>query len=390
MDDRARRPRSVLATVWILLACAAIGTGIGLVVRAVRDGGDGGPKAIKVRPARRGPQSPAALWLFGATTVRLDPTTLSDPRDAGFRGFGSVLGSEAVVYMFDAGTGRFGVVDATRDRIVGETTVPVRKGVDVDVAPVLAAQRDIVWLVTGPGRLTRYEVANGSTSEVELPTDVVSEAAAGGPPAPTGPTRVVADEEAIWAVYDLGVTGSRPLTAVVRLAPDGTITARAALPLAGPGGDRLEPQAIALGEGAIWIVGRTAVIGLDARTLAARPSFAVQSQSPVEVHDAAVAAGALWSYDALSGDLLRIGVEDGQVRQRVALVSDPRPRLPAPAQIVGGGDVLWVRVRIGGATTLEQRVTRVDARSGDISGRFDAPPELEVGAIAVSRAPPGA
>jgi hypothetical protein len=381
MDDRARRPRSALATVWILLACAAIGTGIGLVVRGVRDGGDGGPPAIKVRPARRGPQSPAALWLFGARTVRLDPTTLSDARDAGFRGFGSVLGGEGVVYMFDAGTGRFGVVDATRNRIVGETTVPVREGVDVAVAPVLAAQRDAVWLVTGRGRLTRYEVASGSISEIELPTDVVSEAAAGGPPAPTGPTRVVADGEATWAVYDLGVTGNPPLTAVVRVAPDGTITARAALPAT----DRVEPQGIALGEGAIWIVDPTHVVGLDVRTLSPRQSFAVQSQPPIELHDAAVAAGALWSYDAVSGELLRIGLQDGQVRQRVALVVEPPPRLPAPAQIVGGGDVLWVRVRIGGATTLEQRVTRVDARSGDISGRFDAPPDLEVGAIAVSR-----
>jgi hypothetical protein len=390
MDDRGRRPRSVLATVWILLACAAVGTGIGLVVRAVRDGGDGGPRAITVRPARRGPQSPAALWLFGARTVRLDPTTLSDARDAGFRGFGSVLGGEGVVYLFDAGTGRFGVVDATRNRIVGETTVPVRGGVDVDVMPVLAAQRDAVWLVTGPGRITRYELATGSTSDVELPTDVVPEDAAGGPPAPRGPTRVVADDESAWAVYDLGVTGNPPLTAVVRLAPDGTITARAALPAVGPGGDRLEPQAIALAEGAIWIAGRTAVIELDARTLATRQSFPVQSQSPVELYDAAVAAGSLWSYDALSGDLLRVGAEDGQVRQRVALVAGPPPRLPAPAQIVGGGGVLWVRVRIGGATTLEQRVTRIDARSGEITGRFDAPPELEVGAIAVSRAPPGA
>jgi hypothetical protein len=385
MDDRARRPRSVLATVWILLACAAVGTGIGLVVRAVRDEGDSGPAAIKVRPARRGPQSPAALWLFGSRTVRLDPTTLSDARDAGFRGFGSVLGGEGVVYMFDVGSGRFGVVDPTQNRIVGETTVPVRRGVDVDVAPVLAAQRDAVWLVTGPGRLTRYEVANGSTSEVELPTDVVSEAAAGGPPAPSGPTRVVSDAEATWAVYDVGVTGNPPLTAVVRLAPDGNITARAVLPVTGPTGGRLEPQAIALGEGGLWIVGHTAVIGLDARTLDVRRSFAVQSQSPVELHDAAITAGVLWSYDALSGDLVRIGSEDGEIRQRVALVSDPPPRLPAPAQIVGGRDVLWVRVRIGGATTLEQRVTRVDARSGDITGRFDAPPELEIGAIAVSR-----
>lgn len=383
MDDRGRRPRSVLATVWILLACAAVGTGIGLVVREVRDGGGSGPRAIEVRPARRGPQSPAALWLFGARTVRLDPKTLSDARDAGFRGFGSVLGGEGVVYLFDAGTGRFGVVDATRNRIVGETTVPVRKGVDVDVMPVLAAQRDAVWLVTGPGHLTRYEVATGRTSDVELPTDVVSEQAAGGPPAP-GATRVVADEEAAWAIYDLGVTGNPPLTAVVRIAPDGTITARAALPATGPGGGRLEPQAVALGEGTIWVVGHGAVVGLDARALAARQSFAVQSQSPVELHDAAVAAGSLWSYDALGGDLLRIGVEDGQVRQRIALVSGSPTRLPAPAQIVGGGDVLWVRVRIGGATTLEQRVTRVDARSGEITGRFDAPPELEIGAIAVS------
>jgi hypothetical protein len=384
MDDRGRRPRSVLAAVWILLACAAVGTGLGLIVRAVRDGDDGPPRAITVRPARRGPQSPAALWLFGARTVRLDPTTLSDARDAGFRAFGSVLGGDGVVYLFDAGTGRFGEVDATRNRIVGETTVPLREGVDLDVTPVLAAQRGAVWLVTGRGRLTRYELATGNTFDVELPTDVVSEEAAGGPPA-AGATRVVADDEATWAVYDLGVTGNPPLTAVVRIAPDGTITARAALPATTPGGGRLEPRAVALGEDAVWIVGRAAAVGLDARTLAVRQSFVVQSQSPVELHDAAIAAGSLQSYDALGGDLLSIGIEDGEVRRRLPLVDAPPPRLPAPAQIVARGDALWVRVRIGGATTLEQRVTRIEARSGDITGRFDAPPELEIGAIAVSR-----
>ena len=69
---------------WILVACAAIGTGIGLVVRHVRSDDGSGPKPIRVRPARPGPHSAAGLWLFGATTVRLDPTTLSDPRDVGF------------------------------------------------------------------------------------------------------------------------------------------------------------------------------------------------------------------------------------------------------------------------------------------------------------------
>jgi hypothetical protein len=382
MDDRARRPRSVLATVWILLACAAVGTGIGILIRAVRDDGEAGPRAIKVRPARPGIQGPAALWLFGARTVRLDPTTLSDAREAGFQGFGSVLGGPGVVYLFDPGTGRFGVVDATRNRLV-QTTLPVQAGPQVDVAPILAAQRSVLWLVTGPGRLTRYDLSAGTTNEIELPTDVVSEEAAGGPPAP-GATRVVADDEAVWAVYELGVTGNPPVTGVVRLAPDGTIAARSSLPRDAPGGGRFEPQAVAVGHGTVSVVGRTAVVALDATSLAIRRSFVVQAESPVELHDAAFAASTLWSYDATSGALLRIGVDDGTVRSRVVLADGAPPTAPAPASIVTDGYALWVRLRLS-AATLEQRVTRVDARSGDITGRFDAPAGLEVGAIAVSR-----
>jgi hypothetical protein len=375
MNDRGRRPRSVLATVWILLVCAAVGTGIGLIVRAVRDGGDGGPRAITVRPARAAPQSPAALWLFGARTVRLDPTALSDARDAGFQGFGSVLGVKGVVYLFDPGTGRFGVVDAARNRLV-QTAVPVEDDVRLDVTPVLAAQRNAVWLGTGRGLLTRYELSTGSITEVELPTDVVSEAAAGGPPA-AGTTRVVADGDAAWAVYDLGVTATPPHTALVRLAPDGTITARAALAPAAS-----QPQAVVVGDGVLWLVGRAGVVGLDATSLAVRHRVALQTDSPVELHDAAFADGSLWSYDARSGALLRLGA-DGEVQARVALTEGAPPRAPAPASIVSDGTALWVRVRIS-ATTLEQRISRVDARSGEITGRFDAPPELEIGAIAVS------
>jgi hypothetical protein len=189
-------------------------------------------------------------------------------------------------------------------------------------------------------------------------------------------------------VYDLGVTGNPPITAVVRLTPDGTVTMRAALPPTLPAGSRLAPQAVAIGDGAVWIVGNAGAVAVDAGTLAVRNSFDVQSPTPVELHDAAIAAGSLWSYDALSGELLDMGIDDGQVRRRITLVDGPPARLPAPAQIVAGGDVLWVRVRVGDPTALQQRVTRVDARTGEITGRFDAPPELEVGAIAVSRAPP--
>jgi hypothetical protein len=387
MEARGRRPRSALATVWILVVCAAIGTGIGLVVRHVRSDDGGGPEPIRVRPARPGPQSAAGLWLFGATTVRLDPTTVSDPRDVGFQGFGAVLGGEATVYLYDPTTGRLGVIDATRNALAGRTNVPVQGGVSADVAPVIAEQRGALWLVTGPGRLTRDEVATGATTEVTLPTDVVSESAAGGPPAAAA-TRVVANDEAAWAVYDLGVMGNPALPAAVRVADDGAITARAALPDR-VDGDGFEPQAVALGDGMLWIVGRTAVVGLDPATLAVRRSFTVQDGTPVDLHGGAVAGGLLWSYDAQSGALLGIGPDAGGVRRRVVLTGSAQTQVRAPATIVGGGNVLWVRVRIGSPNTLEQLITRVDAQSGDITGRFSAPSQLEVGEIAVSRAAAG-
>ena len=241
--------------------------------------------------------------------------------------------------------------------------------------------------MTGPGRLTRDELATGATTEVTLPTDVVSESAAGGPPAPTA-TRVVANDEAAWAVYDLGVMGNPALPAAVRVADDGTITARAALPDR-VDGDRFEPQTVALGDGMLWIVGRTAVVGLDPATLAVRRSFTVQDGTPVDLHGGAVAGGLLWSYDAQSGALLGIGPESGGVRQRVVLTGGAQTQFRAPATIVGGGNVLWVRIRIGSPNTLEQLITRVDAQSGDITGRFSAPSQLEVGEIAVSRAAAG-
>jgi len=139
----------------------------------------------------------------------------------------------------------------------------------------------------------------------------------------------------------------------------------------------------------LWIVGRTAVVGLDPSMLAVRGSFTVQDGTPVDLHGAAVAGGLLWSYNAQSGALLGIGPDGGRVRQRVVLTGGAQTQFRAPATIVGGGDVLWVRARVGSPNTLEQLITRVDAQSGDVTGRFTAPPQLEVGEIAVSRAAAG-
>src|SRR5262249_57586644 len=107
-------------------------------------------------------------------------------------------------------------------KLAGKSAVGVQGGVGAEGARVLAEQSGALWLVTGPGRLTRDDLASGNTTDVTLPADVVSAEAAGGPPAP-GATRVVADTDAAWAVYDLGVTGNAPLPAAVRLADDGSI-----------------------------------------------------------------------------------------------------------------------------------------------------------------------
>ena len=387
MEARGRRPRSALATVWILVACAAIGTGIGLVVRHVRSDDGSGPKPIRVRPARPGPHSAAGLWLFGATTVRLDPTTLSDPRDVGFQGFGAVLGGEGTVNLYDPTTGRLGVIDATRNELAGRTNVPVQSGVSAEVAPVLAdaARRALAGDRARPADPRRARDRDDDRGHAAHRRRVGGR---GGRSTRGDRDAVVADDEAAWAVYELGVTGNPALPAAVRVADDGTVTARAAVPDR-VDGNRFEPQAVALGDGMLWIVGRTAVVGLDPATLAVRGSFTVQDGTPVDLHGAAVAGGLLWSYDAQSGALLGIGPDVGRVRQRVVLAGGAQTRFRAPATVLGGGDVLWVRARVGSPNMLEQLITRVDAQTGDVTGRFTAPPQLEVGEIAVSRVAAG-
>src|SRR5262249_58067447 len=154
---------------------------------------------------------------------------VADPRGVGVRGFGSVLGGVGTVYLYDPSTGRVGVIDATRNDLAGRTTIAVPGGVGAADAPVLAEQRGALWLVTGPGRLTRDDLPTGSTTELTLPTDVVSEQAAGGPPAP-GATPVVADDDAAWGVYELGVAGNPAVPAAGRIAAGGGLTGPAAAP----------------------------------------------------------------------------------------------------------------------------------------------------------------
>ena len=83
MEARDRRPRSALATVWILVACAVIGTGIGLVVRQVRVG-----RRRRTAPNPRPTGTSGTTERSGTVAVRGDngpPRSVDALRPAGRR-----------------------------------------------------------------------------------------------------------------------------------------------------------------------------------------------------------------------------------------------------------------------------------------------------------------
>ena len=353
---------------WILVACAAIGTGIGLVVRRSL-GRREGPKPIRVRPARPGPQSPAGCGCSARRPCARPDHVVRPARRV--PGFGAVLGGEGPRNLYDPTTGRLGVIDATRNELAGRTNVPVQSGQSAEVAPVLAEQRGAL-AGDRARRLTRDELATGTTTEVTLPTDVVRRGRSARRDAtrssPTtrrrGPLRPRRD-------------GKSSLPAAVRVADDGSLPrARRARPrrrqsVRAPSGRA--------GDGTLLIVGRQA--GGRARPGNASPF--------VQLHRAAgrlaishgpspVACSGPTTHRAAAARLrsrrCRRAAAGGAHRR----CTDP---FRAPATLVAGADVPGFEHRVGSPNTLEQLITRVEPA---MSARFNAPPQLE-GEIAVSR-----
>jgi hypothetical protein len=179
---------------------------------------------------------------------------------------------------------------------------------------------------------------------------------------------LAADASGAWFVNG-GVTGKPLLTHL----------------LAGGRGTRhyrleLTPTGVAVGDGAVWVVGHRAqdyqVMRIDPAT--GRATADTRFPASARVASIAFGYGAVWVVSPSSARLYRIDPRTTRVRRSLALGA---PRASRPEIMPRGGDI-WVKLTSDGGTTL-----RIDPTAMNIgSSERDGPPGLgedraELGAL---------
>ena len=149
-------------TVMALAAAVVVGVVIALVTAG------GGPTRTDrtvpdvVRVSRGTPGARSAVWVFGFRTLRFDPRRRA-VQQVDVTGFGSVQGVDGRVYMYDPGTGRVGVLTSRRNTLTDLARIPGGVAQDDTFAPVLAPLGSSLWLVSAPGRVTRFDLRQRTT-----------------------------------------------------------------------------------------------------------------------------------------------------------------------------------------------------------------------------------
>jgi hypothetical protein len=356
---------------WVGVGALAIGAGlVAFFAITVTQDDDGGSSAIAVETVEPGtPGRPAALWLLGEGSLRFDPRTLRNGQLLRRRGFGAVLGATARVDLFDPGSGRVGYLDARRNELVDLGTVPMEPESDYGGDPVIADTGDALWLVTGERTVTRFIPTDRRSIPIPLPA----------PPSSTT-TRVAADATAVYAVTGpaRGTGGT-----VHRIDPaTDTVVASGALPST-VGSTPVRVRSVSATDRGLWVLGRDVAVRLDRTTLQVRSTVVYRDQA-LSLYEAAVVGGDIWGLDQTSSELVKID-GDGRTLRRF----ETRPgtgTLPLPAGLVADDSSVWVLAPVAAETGFgSERLTRVDVRRSTITGRFESPAHLSIGAIAVSR-----
>src|SRR3954463_8071789 len=95
----------------VIAFAVAIAIGIIIAVLTTRSDPDPSPTPGGIaRVESNHPGARHAVWVFGFETLRFD-AQLRHAQHLPFTGFGSVQGADGRVYMYDAGTGRVGVIE---------------------------------------------------------------------------------------------------------------------------------------------------------------------------------------------------------------------------------------------------------------------------------------
>ena len=348
---------------------------IGIVVALVLGGNDSTSKArltpdphgpARVRPGTRG--TPHGVWAFGFETLRFDDRLRNPQQLVGVDGFGSVYGVSGRTYMYDAASGRVGVLRSASNRLEPLGTTPRGAAQEAVFAPTIAVGGGALWLVSAPGRLTRFELASGRP---DVPIELVASDRA---PVTTG---VVAAAGAVFtATLDAtGITVSR-LDATTH-----GITGTTHLDLASPvtldgfAGDATD----------LWVVAGGTVHELNPVDLGVTRTIPVAAATPGTVQGAAVAGDALWLLGDNGASLLRVDRATAAVSTAMKILPSTPSAFRIPAALVTDGRRVWAMVqKRDAATDHSVRVAGYDATLRAPTPAVDLPSQLFFGGLSAT------
>ena len=323
-----------------------------------------GPVAI----AGGTPGARHAVWTFGFETLRFDDRLRHPQQLTGVKGFGSVFGVGGRTYMYDAASGRIGVLRSASNRLETLGTLPHGVAPSNVFAPTIAVDGDGLWLVSAPGQLTHFDL---KTREADAPIDV---GAADHPPVATG---VVARAGVLFTATqdDAGITVARIDGATHRTTGTTRLDVESPFTLDG----------VAVDGAGLWIVAAGTAHEFDPADLTARRTVAVGTGSPGAVQGAVAAGHAVWLLGDNGATLVRIDTRTATLSTALKIL----PRRPSafhiPAALATDGHHVWAMVqRRDAATDHSVRIVGYDARRRAPTPAVDLPSELFFGGLAAT------
>jgi hypothetical protein len=352
----------------VLALAGAIGVGVAVGVVLSRGDRSGEHPSGRLRAGHvaAGTRDFAdAVWVFGFQTLRFD-RELRRARQVDITGMGSVVGTHGRVYMYDAGSGRVGVLDSTRNELHALGNVAPGAGQPNAFLPVIAALPGALWLVPAPGSLVRFDL---SSRRPDLSVALGAE----GRSVATG----------VATARGVLVTATRDRTGVelARLDPEtGVKVATAHLDVP----DEATLDGLATDDAQTWVVSANTAYELNVSTMALSHQVAVAPASQA-AKGAVVADHALYLLAGNGARIDRVDPDGGRVTAVTKILADAPMVLRIPAAIATDGTDVWAMAQTStDPSDHGVRVIGYDPRTGATTRAVDLPSALFAGGVAAT------
>lgn len=302
-----------------------------------------------------------ALWMFGFKTVRVDADGSHGRKTFAATGFGDVVATGDRVWMYDAGSGEFGYLDAANGKITRFDRVATAfPGEDSQPdSGTIAVTADREWLVTAPGRVRPFtRDGKPAGGEVTLPGEGI------------GITRVVNAGGRVLAVYASG---------------DATMFADVAEPSSVIVGGVAPAEVIGVSSdaGDVWVFTPTTAVRIDVASLRTT-RISLRGAAPGGVGTAIATGGSIWAVARDHADLVRIDPRTGAGTARLRFLTTDHTFRPPTHLVAGLGDIWLLAPSQAEPLRRDARVVRVDPAGPTVTLGIDTPSSLFVGGIAVT------